>query len=190
MMGKRRSPRRHTVHTRHSRYNIRNYGRGVEYTTITTPRKIEPVLFHANYREWNPSLKTKFPMKTPLDFKFFPKDISLLMSTYVIFESPYRPEYVERQVKDSEGKVRVIRVPEDAGRSSSREQAMFEKIFNVLKDDKNWKIPTHYAIVDDKTKAVLIARALKFYTGGAEIKYLTDGTFMVGSKGYYEYIGA
>jgi hypothetical protein len=130
-------------------------------------------------------------MRHPLGFKFIPEYV---ISQNVFntrertqFTSPALPELGEVQARTTEGKLVKIRVPKTE--TTKLEQTIFKKVFDALKQD-NWKMPTHFALVNTKTEANLIARGITYYSGGAEIRHLEDGSFLVGSKGYYHYVGA
>ncbi len=200
----RKSPVRHKVRS-HKREGkpVRSFERGkgtrprlrkivgemrIARSRITEPKK-EFKKFHINFREWDASRKSEHPMKTPLDFNFFPKELEGFLLDKIVYSMPYEEEHRERIVTDTRGEKVTIKVP--TGRKlTGREEKIFGEVFDILKDESNWKTKTHYAIVKNRTEADLIARGTKYYTGGAEIYALSDGAFMVGSKGYYHYTGA
>ncbi len=198
MMIKRKTPIRHKVRA-HKREGkpVRSFERGrgtrARQRKVVKSHVIEPKKkykkFHINFREWDAGQKSNYPMKTPLDFNFFPKELSGIILDKVVYTTPYEEEYKEVRALDTKGEPITFKVP-IGWEPTERETKIFEETFNILKDESNWKMKTHYAIVKNRTEADLIARGIKHSTGGAEVYALSDGTFMVGSKGYYHYTGA
>jgi hypothetical protein len=84
---------------------------------------------------------------------------------------------------------------------SDEEEEEFRAVFDLLKNKKNWKMPTKEFTTTDLKLAGSVADVLTFFTGGAEICFVGSGTIgcgvdfseaviTVSSKGYYHYIGA
>lgn len=76
-----------------------------------------------------------------------------------------------------------------------------KQIFELVQNPLHWKEPTIPAIVKGMGNARLLADAIIFFVGGAEIETVRiknglavegyrTGIFQVTSKGYYHYIGA
>lgn len=68
-------------------------------------------------------------------------------------------------------------------------------LFNEVKDDKNWKMPSKAKICITKNEADEYVDALKWFTGGAETEEMEGHgpihtAWKVTSRGYYFYIGA
>ncbi len=193
----RKTPIRHKVrpHTRQGK-PVRSFERG----RGTRTRKRKVVKSHVigpekeykeipiTFRKWDVSQKSNYPMRTPLDFNFFPKELSGDLLDKIVYSTPYEEEYREYRIADTKDEQITFKVP-TGWEPTEREARIFKDTFDILKDESNWKMKTHYAIVRNRTEADLIARGTKHFTGGAEIYALSDGTFMVGSKGYYHYAG-
>ncbi len=197
-MTKRKPPIRHKVksHTRQGK-PVRSFERG--RGTRTRKRKVikshvigpekEYKEIPITFREWDISQKSNYPMRTPLDFNFYPKELIGDLLDKIVYSTPYEEEYREYRIADTKDEQITFKVP-TGWEPTEREARIFENTFDILKDESNWKMKTHYAIVRNRTEADLIARGTKHFTGGAEIYALSDGTFMVGSEGYYHYTGA
>jgi len=110
-------------------------------------------------------------------------------------ESTVEPQVIEEEIVERKfvlspiGKQPQLR-PLKRRPVTEYRKRQYERIFKQLKNITNWKDPTERAIVRTKKEADYIANALAYFQGGAEIQHLSDGTFRVGSKGYYHYIGA
>jgi len=93
-----------------------------------------------------------------------------------------RAEYIDVPMSDGTR----IKVPDvDA---SPSELDLYAEILDDLKNDEIGDLPTKKKFVGTCTEADLIAKALVFTTGGAEIETVPNG-FYVWSKGHKEYGG-
>jgi hypothetical protein len=72
----------------------------------------------------------------------------------------------------------------------NRENAARQKLIGHLFNKANWKMPTKRMHCKTADIANAVADALSHYCGGAEMTRLKDGSYSVGSRGYYHYIGA
>ena len=63
-----------------------------------------------------------------------------------------------------------------------------EAIFDFVKNVNNWKLPTQPATAHNHEDAKMVADAIIYYAGGAEISE-KQGEFTITSRGYYHYIG-
>lgn len=188
----RKSPIRHKVrsHTRNGK-PVRSFVRG-SGTKLQRSRVVKTHTSRAiniNFVKWDISQKSRRPMKTALGFNFYPKELEQFLRDKIVYTMPYEEEYMEQRAADTRGEEVTIKIP-TGDVATEREEKIFGDVLNILKDESNWKRKTHYAIVRNRTEADLVARGIKHFTGGAEIYALSDGTFMVGSKGYYYYTGA
>ncbi len=102
---------------------------------------------------------------------------------------PYRTKFRRVPITDKAGQTALLGLP-IGERATESEKTLFEEIMNQLKDEGNWKTETNFGQVSTRAEADIIARALEYYTGGAEILHMNDGSYLVHSKGYYHYIGA
>ena len=69
---------------------------------------------------------------------------------------------------------------------------LYHLLFAIVYDKKNWKNPTTPLITESLDTAMLVARAITYFTGGcwvirSELK--GKPIYVVWSKGYYHYIG-
>jgi len=75
----------------------------------------------------------------------------------------------------------------------TEEQIKFYKaIFGIVEDKKNWKLPTRPVEVTNLESAFIVADAIQFFAGGAEIELIREEPplYRVTSRGYYHYVGA
>lgn len=73
---------------------------------------------------------------------------------------------------------------------SIRERAAHKALVDHLFDASNWKLATAREVCDSLLSAYAYKNALAYFCGGAEIRQLPNGSFSVGSLGYYHYCGA
>ena len=60
-----------------------------------------------------------------------------------------------------------------------------------IADRADWKSETRDLVTTNEAEASEVAEALDFYLGGHEVyRCRAEGTWVVGSKGYYHYVGA
>jgi len=189
---KRKPPRPHRVNPKDTRYSDRiratGYPRGSGVAPYINKPSVSLERSLGGLYPWDPNNKDAVPMRTPMGFKHFPKIEKSAIDRHTVFKTEFHQETVERKVSSTSGETITLKVPEE--RSPEHERASYEKIFNYMKDNDNWKTPTHYANVPSRAEANMIARALVFYTGGATILAMDDGSYTAYSKGYYHYIGA
>jgi hypothetical protein len=72
----------------------------------------------------------------------------------------------------------------------SPEPLGYRALFDYVCNNKNWKEETKYVVVKGEVNAKYFANALAYFLGGSEITPLQNDKFMVGSKGYYGYVGS
>lgn len=73
---------------------------------------------------------------------------------------------------------------------SSEQVIAMSEAFDLVKDEKNWKMPIDASVPADADIA-LIEDAVAFYTGGLPVCVrLADGTWRVTAPGYYMSIGS
>lgn len=83
---------------------------------------------------------------------------------------------------------------------SDKEEKEFREVFDLLKNKENWKLPTKEFTTTNYKLAGMVADALTFFTGGAEICLVGEGIIgfglnvsnaliTVSSKGYYHHLG-
>jgi hypothetical protein len=69
-----------------------------------------------------------------------------------------------------------------------------QDVLKVLEDPRGWKYPVRPIACDNEQTAREIAAAMDFYYGGHEMIQANDTAgkqqWVVGSRGYYHYIGA
>lgn len=85
-------------------------------------------------------------------------------------------------------KAEIFRQIGDPIQITETARRIYVEIFDQLKESQDWKLPTRRIIVRSRTEAHLIAEALTFNLGGAEIEAFPLGGFKVGSKGYKHYM--
>jgi hypothetical protein len=100
----------------------------------------------------------------------------------------YATEFEKVKMKAESGESITVGIPKDLPPKS--EVKYYEKMFGSVKNEEHWKFPTKPVIVDTRAEADLMARAITYYAGGAEVEAVSGGKFRVTSEGYYHYIGA
>jgi hypothetical protein len=69
-----------------------------------------------------------------------------------------------------------------------------QMVLKQLEDARGWKYPVRSISCDNKASADAIAAGMDFYYGGHEMAEVVDQHgkrwWVVGSRGYYHYIGA
>jgi hypothetical protein len=69
-----------------------------------------------------------------------------------------------------------------------------QQVLKVLEDPRGWKYPLKPIVCDNEQTAREIAAGMDFYYGGHELVQNNDASgkesWVVGSRGYYHYIGA
>ena len=98
-----------------------------------------------------------------------------------------QPEYEQMEVP---GMGIELQVPKTAHLPTEQECAVYQALFDTVKQEGNWKETTKPFTTKDFTMAKLMAKAITFFVGGAEVEDNEDGVITVTSKGYYHYIGA
>lgn len=96
----------------------------------------------------------------------------------------------------------TFRAEDDFGNTeiSDEDEREYNIVFDFLKNKENWKMPTKEFTTNNVDLAGTIAEVLTFFTGGAEITFIGEGTFdggvtfrraliTISSRGYYHYIG-
>jgi len=97
-----------------------------------------------------------------------------------------RPEMVEGVVFAEDGTPVTLCVPASLPPPPASDAAFAAE---AMMSTTNWKLATSYCVFATRTQAEAVAGALIWHLGGAEITPHEHG-FLVGSKGYYHYIGA
>ena len=69
-----------------------------------------------------------------------------------------------------------------------------QDVLKVLEDPRGWKYPVRPIVCDNERTAAEIAAGMDFYYGGHELIQNNDAAgkeqWVVGSRGYYHYIGS
>ena len=65
---------------------------------------------------------------------------------------------------------------------------IYHEIFEALRNPADWRLSTQRVDVQSWTEAQLVAEALTYLLGGAEVHAKWLGCYTVGSKGYYQYL--
>ena len=69
-----------------------------------------------------------------------------------------------------------------------------QDVLKVLEDPRGWKYPVRPIVCDNEQTALQIAAGMDFYYGGHEMIQNNDAfgkeSWVVGSRGYYHYIGS
>jgi hypothetical protein len=65
---------------------------------------------------------------------------------------------------------------------------IYRELFDRFKNEEDWMDRTKRVLVGSWTEAQLIAEALTFFLGGAEIENCESECYKVGSKGYRHYL--
>jgi hypothetical protein len=180
----RKKPVKHTVKTKHNRYNVNQYPRGSRLVTregvtktahawrIDDSLKAEPVYGEATdewRRDHNRSdvVDVDYPSPRSIDFPFEIQEPDEPPPSRVVFTSPYETEFQKVQVKTEGGQPAFIGVPKK--RIPKSEQKYYEVVFTKMRNERNWKMPTRRAIVSSRTEADIFARSLQFYKGAKGI---------------------
>jgi hypothetical protein len=69
-----------------------------------------------------------------------------------------------------------------------------QTVLKALEDSRGWKYPVRPIVCDNEQTAMELAAGMDFYYGGHEMLQSNDSagkqTWIVGSRGYYHYVGA
>lgn len=85
-------------------------------------------------------------------------------------------------------KTKTVTEKGDQIQSTKTARKIYHQLFAKLQNNNDWKSQTQCINVKTWTEAQLIAEALTYFLGGAEVKENSLGEYTVGSKGYYNYI--
>ena len=76
----------------------------------------------------------------------------------------------------------------DPIQSTETTKRIYHELFIRLCNEQDWKSQTKRICVRTWTEAALIAEALTYFLGGAEVDVIHVGEYCVGSEGYYHYM--
>lgn len=72
--------------------------------------------------------------------------------------------------------------------STEMAKKIYRELFSKLRNNRDWRAQTQRITVKTWTEATLVAEALTYFLGGAEVKANSTGEYNIGSKGYHHYI--
>jgi hypothetical protein len=76
----------------------------------------------------------------------------------------------------------------DPIQSTETSKKIYCELFSKLRNNRDWRAQTQRINVKTWAEATLVAEALTYFLGGAEVKANSTGKYNVGSKGYHHYI--
>jgi len=182
----RNPPRPHKVNTQHPRYNTPQYDRGSGSEGMPVSGNmggsVAGDIWGSKLYPYDPLTRGDVPMRSPMGFVVLPTwDTS--WEDRIVMTVPIVEDYHYATLDGADGM--KLGIPQSM--DSEFEQKLYR---DVLEDLNNGKGKSFYANTNSKAEAMLIARGLRFYFGGAEVHYMDNGSYVAGSKGYYHYVGA
>ena len=87
-----------------------------------------------------------------------------------------------------DSKTKTVVEQGDPLQSTESAKRVYHELFVRLCNPRDWKAQTRQITVHSWTEATLVAEALTYFLGGAEVETTRFGGYRVGSRGHYHYM--
>ena len=104
------------------------------------------------------------------------------------YEETFTETRIFRYRIQVDSKSKIIVKDGDSLQSTETAKKIYRELFARLRNEKDWRGQTQRISVKTSTEATLIAEALSYFLGGAEVATPREGEYCVGSQGYYHYM--